>query len=171
MSYSFCLNGRPWHGANGFAIHFASSILALPTEIQGLVRANAEDFASGKGMETSYRKQSGLELAEGVRSLEKMGAAGDAPGGGRWRVRRFAPRLPVTCPDSTTPRPISLFLSCRGNLFIRSVSSFFFQSRRLRYFGTFVRPRHNKWQYVKNVNALCIERPRVTLNDRVKIRR
>jgi len=77
MSYSFCLNGRPWHGANGFAIHFASSILALPTEIQGLVRANAENFASGKGMETSYRKRSGLELAEGVRSLEKMGAAGD----------------------------------------------------------------------------------------------
>jgi len=77
MSYSFCLNGRPWHGANGFAIHFASSVLALPTEIQGLVRANVEDFASGKGMETSYRQRSGLELIEGVRSLEKMGAAGD----------------------------------------------------------------------------------------------
>lgn len=47
----------------------------------------------------------------------KQGAAGDAPGGGRWRVRRFAPRLPVTCPDSTTPRPISLFPSRRDNLF------------------------------------------------------
>jgi len=95
----------------------------------------------------------------------KQGAAGDAPGGGRWRVRRFAPRLPVTCPGSTTPRPISLFLSRRGNLFFcflffRSVSSFF-QSRRLRYFGTFVRPKHNKWQYVvKNVNGLRIEQPR-----------
>lgn len=76
----------------------------------------------------------------------KQGAAGDAPGGGRRRVRRFAPRLPVTCPrlQPLVPSP-----GPRGTLF-RSVSSFFFlfsegEGRRLRYFGTFVRPRHNKW--------------------------
>lgn len=67
----------------------------------------------------------------------KQGAAGDAPGGGRRRVRRFAPRLPVTCPDSN-PRPISR----RGTLF-RSVSSFLFsfppEPPTVRYFGTFVR--------------------------------
>lgn len=89
----------------------------------------------------------------------KQGAAGDAPGGGRWRVRRFAPRLPVTCPDSTTPGPsLSFSLVVIIFFFVRFLP--FFQSRRLRYFGTFVRPRHNKWQYVKNVNALRIERPR-----------
>lgn len=60
----------------------------------------------------------------------KQGAAGDAPGGGRWRVRRFAPRLPVTCPGSTTPRPISLFLSRRGNLFF----VFFFSVQFLLFF-------------------------------------
>lgn len=102
----------------------------------------------------------------------KQGAAGDAPGGGRRRVRRFAPRLPVTCPDSN-PRPISR----RGTLF-RSVSSFFlvsfffclFLSRAadhkiLRHFRPAAR-RHNKWQYVKDVNTPRNERARDTLNDR-----
>src|SRR5436190_20609093 len=108
----------------------------------------------------------------------KQGAAGDAPGGGRLPVRRFAPRLPVTCPDFTTPRPITLSLSRALSLslvHLEAILSFsfdfflFFRSRRLRYFGTLVRLRHNKWQYVKNVNALCIERARASLNDRVKI--
>lgn len=37
----------------------------------------------------------------------KQGAAGDAPGGGRRRVRRFAPRLPVTCLSTPRPHPFS----------------------------------------------------------------
>lgn len=41
----------------------------------------------------------------------KQGAAGDAPGGGRRRVRRFAPRLPVTCLSlNPSPPPNHLFV-------------------------------------------------------------
>lgn len=52
----------------------------------------------------------------------KQGAAGDAPGGGRRRVRRFAPRLPVTClvsPQPPRPHPFSSFaqLSFRFSFF------------------------------------------------------
>lgn len=99
----------------------------------------------------------------------KQGAAGDAPGGERRRVRRFAPRLPVTCLGSPQPLVRSLFLSFVAALFFVRFPPFFFsflQSRRLRYFGTFVRSRHNKWQYIKDVNALRIERARDSLNDR-----
>ena len=80
MSYSLVINGRPWAGANGFAIHFASSELALPKEDDsGLTIANAEDFASGKGMQRSFARRAGEPLEDGVRTLEAMSTEGDAP--------------------------------------------------------------------------------------------
>ncbi len=78
MSYSLVINGRPWSGANGFAIHFASSELALPKEDDtGLTIANAEDFASGKGMQRSFSRRAGEPLEDGVRTLETMSTEGD----------------------------------------------------------------------------------------------
>jgi len=79
MSYSLVINGQPWSGANGFAIHFASSSLALPKDDDtGLTIANAEDFASGKGMQLSFARRSGMPLADGVRTLESLSSEGDA---------------------------------------------------------------------------------------------
>lgn len=78
MSYSLVIDGQPWSGANGFAIHFASSPLALPKEDDtGLTVANAEDFASGKGMQLSFARRSGLAPEDGVRTLESLSAEGD----------------------------------------------------------------------------------------------
>lgn len=78
MSYSLVINGRPWSGANGFAIHFASSSLALPmADGTGLTVANAEDFASGKGMQRTFADRTRKPLADGVRTLEAMSADGD----------------------------------------------------------------------------------------------
>lgn len=78
MSYSLVIDGRPWSGANGFAIHFASSALALPKEDDtGLTVANAEDFASGKGMQLSYARRRGMLPEDGVRTLESLSAEGD----------------------------------------------------------------------------------------------
>ena len=79
MSYSLVINGQPWSGANGFAIHFASSALALPKQDDtGLTVANAEDFASGKGMQLSFARRSELSLEDGVRTLEALSAEGDS---------------------------------------------------------------------------------------------
>ncbi|MCV9965150.1 ROK family protein [Pararhizobium sp. BT-229] len=81
MSYSLVINGRPWSGANGFAIHFASSALALPKEDDsGLTIANAEDFASGKGMQRTFAHRHGNTLEDGVRTLEAMRTEGDPAG-------------------------------------------------------------------------------------------
>ncbi|MDW5317052.1 ROK family protein [Rhizobium sp. PL01] len=78
ISYSLVINGRPWSGANGFAIHFASSELALPKEDDtGLTIANAEDFASGKGMQRCFARRAGEPLEDGVRTLEVMSSKGD----------------------------------------------------------------------------------------------
>ncbi len=77
MSYSLVIGGRPWSGANGFAIHFASSELALPkADDTGLTIANAEDFASGKGMQRTFARRDGTPLEDGVRTLEAMSAKG-----------------------------------------------------------------------------------------------
>ena len=81
MSYSLVIDGKPWSGANGFAIHFASSALALPKDDDtGLTVANAEDFASGKGMQLSFARRSGALPKAGVRSLETLSAGGDLIG-------------------------------------------------------------------------------------------
>ncbi|MGV1759680.1 ROK family protein [Rhizobium sp. A22-96] len=78
MSYTLVIDGRPWAGANGFAIHFASSSLALPKDDDtGLTVANGEDFASGKGMQLSFARRSGRSLDDGVRTLESLSVEGD----------------------------------------------------------------------------------------------
>ncbi|MFK0164093.1 ROK family protein [Rhizobium sp. NPDC090279] len=78
MSYSLVIDGQPWSGANGFAIHFASSSLALPRDDDtGLAVANAENFASGKGMQLSFGRRSGMLPEDGVRTLEALSTNGD----------------------------------------------------------------------------------------------
>lgn len=78
ISYTLCLNGRPYRGTHGFAIHFASSSLAVPTEDRSrLSIAIPEDFASGLGMERLWAARGGEKLEEGVHTLETLAAAGD----------------------------------------------------------------------------------------------
>ncbi|EFG83433.1 ROK family protein [Novacetimonas hansenii] len=77
-SYTLCLNGRPYTGAHGFAIHFASSDLAIPTADRGgLSIATPEDFASGLGMERLWMERGGPALGDGVQALETLAASGD----------------------------------------------------------------------------------------------
>jgi glucokinase len=56
MSHTLVIRGKPYGGARGFAIHFASSELVawtgLGEDIE--VRQNVEVFASGKGMAERY---------------------------------------------------------------------------------------------------------------------
>mgnify|MGYP003365195869 CR=1 FL=1 len=78
MSYTLCLNGRPYAGAHGFAIHFASSSLAVPTsDCQALAAAIPEDYASGLGMARLWDVRGGAPLDQGVHSLEALAAEGD----------------------------------------------------------------------------------------------
>ncbi|POF61608.1 glucokinase [Novacetimonas maltaceti] len=78
-SYTLCLNGRPYTGAHGFAIHFASSALAVPTaDRRTLSIATPEDFASGLGMERLWAERGGRPLPDGVQTLETLAASGDA---------------------------------------------------------------------------------------------
>lgn len=78
-SYTLCLKGRPYKGAHGFAIHFASSSLAVPTEdCSRLSIAVPEDFASGLGMERLWTTRWGNQLKDGVHELETLASAGDS---------------------------------------------------------------------------------------------
>lgn len=78
MSYTLCLNGRPYAGAHGFAIHFASSNLAVPTpDCLALTSAIPEDYASGLGMARLWEARGGAPLVQGVHSLEALAADGD----------------------------------------------------------------------------------------------
>lgn len=79
MSYTLCFDGKPYAGSNGFAIHFASSELAVPTQDRSeLVAAIPEDYASGLGMVRLWLERGGCPLAEGIRTLEALAAQGDS---------------------------------------------------------------------------------------------
>jgi glucokinase len=78
VSYSLCIDGEPYAGANGFAIHFASS--ALPFRCAACATAQepvVEEIASGPGMLRRYAHLSGTELSGGAELLARA-AAGDA---------------------------------------------------------------------------------------------
>ncbi|GBR69132.1 ROK family protein [Gluconobacter kanchanaburiensis] len=78
ISYTLCLKGRPYKGTHGFAIHFASSALAVPTQDRGrLSVAIPEDFASGLGMERLWAARGGESLKEGGHTLETLASAGN----------------------------------------------------------------------------------------------
>ncbi|WP_410368310.1 ROK family protein [Acetobacter tropicalis] len=79
MSYTLCLNGKPYAGSHGFAIHFASSELAVPAQDRSaLVAAIPEDYASGLGMVRLWQERGGFPLAQGIHTLEALAAQGNA---------------------------------------------------------------------------------------------
>jgi len=78
MSYTLCLNGRPYAGAHGFAIHFASSEMAVPIHDRSrLAAAIPEDYASGLGMARLWEERGGEQLPQGVHTLEERADLGD----------------------------------------------------------------------------------------------
>jgi predicted NBD/HSP70 family sugar kinase len=79
LSYAMVVDGRPWRGANGFAIHFASSALLLPCAACGHPNeAIVENLASGKGMIDEWQRRGRPPLVGGAAGLEREAAAGDA---------------------------------------------------------------------------------------------
>ncbi|MEN3166159.1 ROK family protein [Gluconobacter sp. OJB] len=78
MSYTLCLEGRPYAGAHGFAIHFASSEMAVPVRDRSeLAAAIPEDYASGIGMARLWEERGGEPLLHGAHSLEELAALED----------------------------------------------------------------------------------------------
>jgi len=78
LSYCLVLDGRPYAGANGFAIHFASSALHLLCETCGAVsRPVVEEIAAGPAIAAAYARRSGRGVA-GAEVVLAAAAAGDA---------------------------------------------------------------------------------------------
>jgi glucokinase len=64
ISYSLVVDGRPHAGANGFAIHFASSALHVPCEACGHINAPVlEEIASGPAISAAYARRSVRSIA------------------------------------------------------------------------------------------------------------
>jgi len=79
LSYALMIEGRPWRGAHGFAIHCASSALLVPCADCG--HANEvviENLASGKAMTDEWARRGRPALADGAAGLEREAANGDA---------------------------------------------------------------------------------------------
>lgn len=78
VSYCLCLDGQPFAGANGFAIHFASSALPYRCLSCGSdQRPVVEEHCSGPAMVGRYRALSGQAIAGGAALLARA-AAGDS---------------------------------------------------------------------------------------------
>lgn len=59
LSYCLMIDGRPYRGARGFAIHFGSTISYWPSHDAVGTDAIVEEFASGKGLAGRYDRLSG----------------------------------------------------------------------------------------------------------------
>jgi glucokinase len=78
VSYSLCLDGEPYAGANGFAIHFASSALPFRCHACGsLEQPVVEAIASGPAMVRRYQELSGIRIDGGAALLARLDG-GDA---------------------------------------------------------------------------------------------
>jgi len=78
LSYCLVLDGRPYAGANGFAIHFASSALRLLCESCGAVnRPVIEEVSAGPAIASSYARRAGRPVA-GAEAVLAAAAGGDA---------------------------------------------------------------------------------------------
>lgn len=76
ISYCLVTDGRPHAGANGFAIHFASSALHVPCEACGHINAPVlEEIASGPAIGAAYARRTGRTI--GAADLLAAAAAGD----------------------------------------------------------------------------------------------
>jgi len=77
ISYCLVIEGRPHAGANGFAIHFASSALHVPCAACGHINAPvAEEMASGPAIAAAYARRTGRSLD--TAALLTEAASGDA---------------------------------------------------------------------------------------------
>lgn len=59
LSYCLMIDGKPYRGARGFAIHFGSTISYWPRNNAAGTDAIVEEFASGKGLAERYDRLSG----------------------------------------------------------------------------------------------------------------
>jgi glucokinase len=67
ISYCLVIDGRPHAGANGFAIHFASSALHVPCDACGHVNAPVlEEIASGPAISAAYARRTGRSVGGAV---------------------------------------------------------------------------------------------------------
>ncbi len=77
LSYCLVIEGRPHAGANGFAIHFASSALHVPCEACGHINAPVlEEIASGPAISAAYARRTGRSI--GAADLLAAATSGDA---------------------------------------------------------------------------------------------
>lgn len=78
ISYCLAIDGRPHAGANGFAIHFASSALHVPCEACGHINTPViEEIASGPAIGAAYARRTGHSVG-GAGDLLAAAASGDA---------------------------------------------------------------------------------------------
>jgi predicted NBD/HSP70 family sugar kinase len=78
VSYCLVNDGRPHAGANGFAIHFASSALHVPCEACGHINAPVlEEIASGPAISAAYARRTGRSVG-GAADLLAAATSGDA---------------------------------------------------------------------------------------------
>ncbi len=77
LSYCLVLDGKPYAGANGFAIHFASSALHVICETCGAVnRPVLEEVAAGPAIAAAYARRTGRAIS-GAESVVAAAATGD----------------------------------------------------------------------------------------------
>jgi len=80
VSYCLVIDGRPHAGANGFAIHFASSALHVPCGACGHLNAPVlEEIASGPAISAAYARRTGRRVS--APDLLASASAGDAVAG------------------------------------------------------------------------------------------
>jgi glucokinase len=78
ISYCLVIDGRPHAGANGFAIHFASSALHVPCDACGHVNAPvAEEIASGAAICAAFARRTGRSVG-GAADVLAAATSGDA---------------------------------------------------------------------------------------------
>jgi predicted NBD/HSP70 family sugar kinase len=78
ISYCLVVDGRPHAGANGFAIHFASSALLVPCEACGHINAPVlEEIASGPAISAAYARRMGRSVGSAADLLAAT-TSGDA---------------------------------------------------------------------------------------------
>ncbi len=78
VSYCLVIDGRPHAGANGFAIHFASSALHVACEACGHINAPVlEEIASGPAISAAYARCTGRSVG-GAADVLAAAKSGDA---------------------------------------------------------------------------------------------
>lgn len=78
VSYCLVVDGRPHAGANGFAIHFASSAVHVPCAACGHVNVPVvEEIASGPAIGAAYARRTGRSIG-GAADVLAAATSGDA---------------------------------------------------------------------------------------------